>query len=86
MLHVLPNFAALYLRQNKPHETRYLLKVALHDPASMFQTRDAAKRLLETLPKELSDGESGEGVGLEAVVTDLLAKTDPSNPLQSELP
>ena len=74
MLHVLPNFAALYLKQNKHLEARRLLGIALHDAASMFQTRDAAKRLLETLPQELSEGglESSEGAGLEQVITDIL--------------
>ena len=72
-LQLCADFADLARRQGDERRAARLFKLAADHPASLFETKEAAKRGLETLPATVVTAEArGEAVGLEQVVESLL--------------
>ncbi len=68
------NFADLARHQGDEQRATRLFKLAADHPASMYETKEAAKRGLETLPTTAVTGEArAEAVGLEQIIAELTA-------------
>jgi ATP/maltotriose-dependent transcriptional regulator MalT len=73
-LHLCVSFADLLQQQGEEKRAGSLLNVAVNHPASMFETKEAARRKLAALPKELAEAvpDHHASPSLEEIVREIL--------------